>query len=244
MIPPKKSKSSKEEYEAEEINFFQQKLPGAPKIVHRDDHVVSRRDIDQDALKVLRRLQGYGYQAFLVGGGVRDLLIGKAPKDYDVCTDARPEDIRDLFRNSRIIGKRFKLAHVYFYGGKIIEVSTFRAANDSTSTLSSDNNYGDALSDALRRDLTINALFYNPEDFTIIDYVDGLKDLDKKIVRIIGDPDVRFTEDPVRIIRAARHAARAGFQIDKKTASSMRRNVELLNLVPSARLYEEIQKDF
>ncbi len=242
MLPPNKNKSIEEYVDTD--NSFHQKLPGSPKIVSRDDHVVSRRDIDQDALKVLRRLNGYGYQAFLVGGGVRDLLIGKEPKDFDVCTDAHPEEIRDLFRNSRIIGKRFKLVHVYFYGGKIIEVSTFRAANDSTSTLSSDNNYGDALSDALRRDLTINALFYSPEDFSIIDYVDGLKDLDKKVVRIIGDPDVRFTEDPVRIIRAARHAARANFQIEKKTASSMKKNIELLNLVPAARLYEEIQKDF
>jgi poly(A) polymerase len=220
-------------------------LPGNPRIIPRDEHEVSRRNIDMDALKVIRRLQSFGYQAFLVGGGVRDLLLNKVPKDFDVSTSASPEDIRDLFRNSRIIGRRFKLVHVYFKGGKIIEVSTFRAniESDAPETLAHDNTYGDAESDALRRDLTINGLFYNPEDFTVIDYVDGINDLDQKIVKIIGKPDLRFKEDPVRIIRAVRHAARIGFEIDSATAKSIKKNTELLSLVPTARLYEEVSKD-
>ena len=226
-------------------NELTQPLPGNPRIIPRDAHAVSRRNIDLDALKVIRRLQSFGYQAFLVGGGVRDLLLNKVPKDFDVSTSASPEDIRDLFRNSRIIGRRFKLVHVYFKGGKIIEVSTFRAnvESDAPETLAHDNTYGDAESDALRRDLTINGLFYNPEDFTVIDYVDGINDLDQKLVRIIGKPDLRFKEDPVRIIRAVRHAARIGFEIDPATAKSIKKNTELLSLVPTARLYEEVSKD-
>ncbi|HMO18644.1 MAG TPA: polynucleotide adenylyltransferase PcnB [Oligoflexia bacterium] len=221
-------------------------LPGKPGIITRDHHVISRRNIDQDALKVLKRLNGYGYQAFLVGGGVRDLLLGKGPKDFDIGTNAKPEEIRELFRNSRIIGRRFKLVHVYFKGGKIIEVATFRssASPDDPETLAHDNTYGDAESDALRRDLTINGLFYNAENFSVIDYVGGLSDLEKKVVRIIGDPDTRFTEDPVRILRAARHAARADFSVESRTSGSMRRNTHLIELVPSARLYEEFLKDF
>jgi len=223
-------------------------LPGKPILFPRDNHCISRKDIDQDALKVLRRLQSYGYQAFLVGGGVRDLLVGKKPKDFDICTDATPDDVRDLFRNSRIIGKRFKIAHVYFYGGKIIEVATFRAemeiVEQDSKTLPTDNTFGSAESDALRRDLTINALFYNAEDFSIIDYVGGMKDLQEKKIKIIGDPDERFTEDPVRIIRAARHAARLGFTIEKKTEQAMLRHVDKLKLVPTSRIYEELLKDF
>jgi poly(A) polymerase len=228
-------------------NETQEELPGKPEIIERDYHTVSRKNIDQDALKVLHRLTGYGYQAFLVGGGVRDLLLGKIPKDFDIGTSARPEEVRELFRNSRIIGRRFKLVHIYFRGGKIIEVSTFRAAvdseEDSTATLAHDNTYGDAETDALRRDLTINGLFYNADDFTVIDYVGGLSDLEKKVVRIIGDPDTRFTEDPVRIIRASRHAARADFSIESKTSAAMKRHVSLLHVVPSSRLYEEFLKD-
>ncbi len=239
-------KVEKEVKEEKEIDCDNDaKLPGDPKIILRDDHKVSRKNIDVDALKVIRRLQSFGYQAFLVGGGVRDLLLDKKPKDFDVSTSASPEDIRDLFRNSRIIGRRFKLVHVYFKGGKIIELSTFRATTDSEApeTLAHDNTYGDAESDALRRDLTINGLFYNPEDFTVIDYVGGMDDLAAKIVRIIGDPDVRFKEDPVRIIRAIRHSARIGFKIESNTKKSLVENAELLKLVPTSRLYEEVNKD-
>lgn len=222
-----------------------EELPGKPKIIARDNHTVSRKNIDMDALKVIRRLQSFGYQAFLVGGGVRDLLLGKDPKDFDVSTSASPEDIRDLFRNSRIIGRRFKLVHVYFKGGKIIEVSTFRAnvELENPETLAHDNTFGDAQSDALRRDLTINGLFYNPETFTVIDYVGGMDDLHAKIVRIIGKPDLRFKEDPVRIIRAVRHAARIGFEIEPQTLKSIKKNAGLLSLVPTSRLYEEVLKD-
>lgn len=221
-------------------------LPGKPKVILRDNHNISRKNIDVDALKVIRRLHSFGYQAFLVGGGVRDLLLGKVPKDFDVSTNASPDEVRDLFRNSRIIGRRFKIVHVFFKGGKIIEVSTFRANNESDDpeTLAHDNTFGDAQSDALRRDLTINGLFYNPEDFTVIDYVGGMEDLSSKTVRIIGKPDLRFKEDPVRIIRAVRHAARIGFSIDQATLKSLKKNADLLSLVPVARMYEEVIKDF
>lgn len=233
-------------FDSEEELVSLKRLPGSPLVVSRDKHTVSRRNIDQDAMKVLNRLNGHGYQAFLVGGGVRDLLLDKAPKDFDIGTSASPDEIRDLFRNSRIIGRRFKLVHVYFKGGKIIEVSTFRAATDASApeTLAQDNTYGDAESDALRRDLTINGLFYDAADFTVVDYVGGLVDLENRVVRIIGDPDVRFTEDPVRIIRAARHAARADFSIEKETSLGMKRHVGLIEKVPSSRLYEEVLKDF
>jgi poly(A) polymerase len=255
MIPKNKilEKEKRDSRQSEDENNtegegYKIQLPGSPKVFSRDNHCISRKDIDQDALKVLRRLHSYGYQAFLVGGGVRDLLVGKNPKDFDICTDATPEDIRELFRNSRVIGKRFKIAHVYFYGGKIIEVATFRAEiehdEDSKETLPTDNTFGTAETDAIRRDLTINALFYSSDDFSIIDYVGGMEDLKKKIVKIIGDPDERFIEDPVRIIRAARHAARLGFTIEKKTEQAMLRHASKLKLVPTSRIYEELLKDF
>lgn len=223
-------------------------LPGKPLVIKRDEHILSRRLIDPDAIKIMYRLINFGHQAFLVGGGVRDVLLGITPKDFDISTDAPPERIRQLFRNSRIIGRRFKINHIYFYGNKIIEVTTFRAPEevDKEDELPThrDNNYGDAESDAFRRDLTINALFYDLKTFSIIDYVGGLADLENKIVRLIGDPVQRIISDPVRMIRAVRHAARTDSKIEEKTYQAIVDNASLINNSSKARLYEELVRDF
>jgi poly(A) polymerase len=227
------------------------KLPGDPLIIPRTEHCISRKNIDPDALKVMRRLIRYGHKAYLVGGGVRDLLLGKQPKDFDVSTDARPEEVRTLFRNSRIIGRRFRLNHVYFRGNKIIELSTFRASSEDDETsvdgegkmLVSDNTFGDPQTDSVRRDLTINGLFYDLNSFSLIDYVGGIEDLNNKIIRIIGDPLTRFQEDPVRMIRAVRHAVRAGFRIEEVTYNCIVENRELLSLASSARVHDEFLKE-
>ena len=224
-------------------------LPGQPTIFSRDQHNISRKLIDPDALKVMYRLINHGYQAFLVGGGVRDLLLGKKPKDYDVSTDARPEEVRRLFRNCHIIGRRFKLAHVIFAGRKIVEVSTFRSTVEEqdeeaqNKPLRSDNTYGDPETDARRRDLTINGLFYDPHSFAVIDYVAGVPDLEDGVVRIIGDPDKRFTEDPVRMIRAIRHAARTGFAIESKTYAAILQHPERILLCAKPRVHEEFLRE-
>jgi poly(A) polymerase len=220
-----------------------------PEIYNRDEHQISRSNIDADALKIMYRLNQNGFNGYLVGGGVRDLLLGKIPKDFDIATDATPKQIKNIFRNSRIIGKRFKLIHVYFNDNKIIEVATFRSENDDigedeeTELLPKDNNYGDEQSDALRRDITINALFYDIKTFSVIDYVEGVKDLNNRIVRLIGEPNTRVQEDPVRMLRVARHAARAGFRIDERTEDALVKNSELLLQCPSMRIYEEVKKD-
>ena len=191
-----------------------------PRIIPRPEHTVSRRDIELEALKVLYRLLHAGYTAFLVGGGVRDLLLGKKPKDFDVVTDARPGELRKLFRNSRIIGKRFRVVQFFFRGGHIVEVSTFRRRSEfdevqeQDAPPAKDNTFGTPAEDAQRRDLTINALFYNIADFSLVDFVDGMEDLKAKRIRVIGDPAVRFVRDPVRMLRVLRHAARIGFSID------------------------------
>lgn len=224
-------------------------LPGSPRILPRAEHCISRKLIDPDALKVLYRLGRSGHQAFLVGGAVRDLLLGKHPKDYDISTDARPENVRQLFRNSRIIGRRFRMNQVYFHGGKIIEVSTFRASAEDVGgdsdpvTLSPDNTYGDPQTDAIRRDLTINGLFYDPQSYAVVDYVGGIDDLRAGIVRIIGEPSVRFQQDPVRMIRAVRHSARTGFRIDAQTLEAMKAQKGLIRLCPIARVHEELVRE-
>src|SRR4051794_8159775 len=179
--------------------------------------------VDPDAQKVVRRLTRHGFEAYLVGGGVRDLLLDRRPKDFDIATDARPEDVRSLFRNSRIIGRRFRLVHVLFGGGKVIEVATFRrtptldvdpleangsAVADVDLLIRSDNAFGEAHEDAVRRDFTINALFYDLERGQILDWVGGMRDIERRVVRTIGDPETRFREDPVRILRAIKFAAR------------------------------------
>jgi poly(A) polymerase len=192
-----------------------------PIVRPRSAHGISRDAIDPDALKVLYRLKSSGYRAYLVGGSVRDLLLGRKPKDFDIGTDARPEDMRSLFRNSRLVGRRFRLTHILFRGGKVIEVATFRRApelpdpSDASADLlvRSDNTYGTPEEDAIRRDFTVNGLFYDIADFSVIDYVGGLTDLEAGLIRTIGDPDVRFREDPVRMLRAVEFACRLSFAI-------------------------------
>ena len=194
----------------------------------------------------------HGYKAYLVGGSVRDLLLGKKPKDFDIATDATPRRVKALFRNCRIIGRRFKLAHIYFGTGKIFEVSTFRAAGQEVDAeqiderellITRDNVYGDEQSDALRRDITINALFYALRSFSVIDYIGGMDDLRAGIVRVIGEPIVRFAEDPVRMIRVVRHAVRAGFRIDDECREAILKQHALILSCSEVRLYEEFKKD-
>ncbi|MCB2193615.1 MAG: poly(A) polymerase [Deltaproteobacteria bacterium] len=216
-----------------------------PTIIPRPEHTISRRDIDNDALKVLYRLHSHGYLAYLVGGGVRDVLLGRKPKDFDVATNARPSEVRKLFRNSRIIGKRFRLIQVFFRGGKIIEVSTFRrpAEDDEAEVLSDNNTFGTPAEDALRRDLTINALFYNIADFSVVDYVDGLADLKAGRIRAVGNADVRFHRDPVRVLRAVRHAARTGFSLTRDTLKAVKSHRGDLCLCPTSRVRDELMRD-
>jgi poly(A) polymerase len=192
----------------------------APRIRPRSEHPISRKQIDPDALKVLYRLRTAGYRAHLVGGSVRDLLLSRTPKDFDIGTDAHPQAVRKLFRNCRLIGRRFRLAHILFSNGKVVEVATFRRRPDRVVDAEgrellqvSDNTFGTPREDALRRDFTINGLFYDISDFSIIDYVGGLEDLEAGLVRSIGDPDIRFQEDPVRMMRAVEFASRLGFAI-------------------------------
>ncbi|MDX1443670.1 MAG: polynucleotide adenylyltransferase PcnB [Gammaproteobacteria bacterium] len=222
-------------------------------IIERPDHNISRSRISPNALKVLYRLHNAGYQAFLVGGGVRDLLLGLEPKDFDIATDASPEQVNDLFRNARMIGRRFKLVHVRF-GREIIEVATFRAQQadedhpelslDDSGRILRDNVYGTLEEDAFRRDFTVNALYYNIADFSVVDHVAGVPDLDKGLLRLIGDPETRYREDPVRMLRAVRFAAKLGFRIEKTTAAPIAELAPLLRDIPPARLFEEILKLF
>ena len=284
----------------------------APRIIPRSDHNISRAHVSPNALRVLYRLRDAGYMAFLVGGCVRDLLIGIEPKDFDVATDALPEQVRKLFRNCRLIGRRFRLAHVFF-GREIIEVATFRAATapapgeepegedrdadeavleaaaldesdldeelqsgepdngassgaeagtagtdgaerlldesterlfDETGRILRDNIYGTIDADVWRRDLTANALYYNIADFSLWDYVGGFEDIAARKLKLIGDPDTRFREDPVRMLRTARFEAKLGFEIDAATAEPIARLRTLLRGVPPARLFDETLKLF
>jgi poly(A) polymerase len=212
-------------------------------ILRRSFHNISRKQFDEDALKVLYRLSRNGFKAYLVGGAVRDILLDKIPKDYDIATDARPGQIKKLFSNSFLIGRRFKLAHIKFKGGKIIEVATFRREPRDGSDEDIHNTFGTPEEDAFRRDITINALFYNIADFSIIDYVGGLSDIKKGIIRIIGDPDTRFQEDPVRILRVLRNSSRLCFRIHHETACKIFKNRHLLTSCSGSRMYEEICKD-
>ncbi len=216
-----------------------------PRIIARPEHNLSRKNVDPDALKVLYRLHNHGFLAYLVGGGVRDVLLGRVPKDYDVSTDAHPGQVRRLFRNSRIIGRRFRLVQVFFRGGKIIEVSTFRrpAEEESDEVLSANNTFGTPAQDALRRDLTINALFYNIADYSLVDYVDGLKDLRAGLIRAVGDPEVRFHRDPVRVLRAVRHAARTGFALTADTLAAVKTHRHELAVCPTSRIRDEFMRD-
>ena len=216
-----------------------------PRIIPRGEHNLSRQNIDPDALKVLYRLHRHGFMGLLVGGSVRDLLLGRQPKDFDVGTDAHPNDVHKLFRNSRVIGRRFRLVQVFFRRSKIIEVSTFRKAADpdSEEVLGSNNTFGTAAEDAMRRDLTINALFYNIADFSIVDYVGGMEDLMASRVRAVGDADIRFHRDPVRVLRAVRHAARIGFSLTGETDAAVRTHRAELALCPTSRIRDELMRD-
>ena len=237
-----------------------------PTIVSRSEHSISRASISNAALKTLYRLKDAGYQAFLVGGGVRDLLLGLEPKDFDIATNAHPEDLRRVFRNCRLIGRRFRLAHVH-WNGEIIEVATFRAAaapeetddehpaedlhaelrrpsaevriTDDAGRLLRDNVYGSIDDDVWRRDFTCNALYYNIADFSVWDYVGGVQDVRDRVLRLIGDPEQRYREDPVRLLRAVRFAGKLGFNIHPDTEAPMRELAPLLASVPPARLFDE-----
>ena len=260
--------------------------PLQPTIISRSEHCISRKWISPNAIRVLYRLKDAGKYAYLVGGGVRDLLLGREPKDFDIVTDATPGEIKKLFRNCRLIGRRFRLAHIHFYN-EIIEVATFRSNStgepDEEATVEfkaatlvalpnsgpgtngvsdlkrpkpplmlktvggmilRDNVFGSPEEDALRRDFTVNALFYNIADFSVIDYVGGMQDLRNGFIRIIGDPRVRFTEDPVRMVRAIRFAAGLGFEIEENTYHAMLELKEKVALASSARMYEEVLKLF
>jgi len=214
---------------------------------------VSRRNIDADALKVLRRLREHGWTAYLVGGGVRDLLLGLTPKDFDISTDAHPNQIKKLFRNCFLVGRRFRLAHIRFGRDKVIEASTFRRQPESVDDTAHpdadlyhhrDNTFGTPEEDARRRDFTINGLFYDPGDFRVIDHVGGLADLKKGIIRCIGDPNIRFREDPVRMLRAVRFASRLGFRIEGASFKAIKRHAKEMTKAAPARMIEEIYKLF
>jgi len=222
------------------------------RIVPRDQHTISRKDISPNALRVLYRLRDGGFAGYLVGGAVRDLLVGGHPKDFDVATDATPEQVKQLFRNCRLIGRRFRLAHVVF-GREIIEVATFRANVDDGSgdrelheggRLLRDNVYGSVEDDAVRRDFTCNALYYAIEDFSVRDYVGGFEDVQARSMKLIGDPEHRYREDPVRMLRAVRLAAKLGFEIDQASAEPIPRLAPLLSESAPARLFEELLKLF
>ena len=226
--------------------------PTAPKIIPRAAHNVSRNEISKSALKVLYRLHKAGYQSFLVGGCVRDALLGLHPKDFDVATNATPEEVRALFGNCRLIGRRFRLAHVRF-GREIIEVATFRAAanhahddhaHDEEGRIVRDNVYGSIDADVQRRDFTCNALYYNIADFSIWDYVGGVADIERRQLVLIGDPDKRMREDPVRMLRAVRFAAKLDFSIDADAEKAIAQDLPLLVNVPPARLFDEFLKLF
>jgi poly(A) polymerase len=216
----------------------------APRILSRSEHIVSRKNIDPDALKVLYRLKNNGFVAYLVGGGVRDLLLERQPKDFDIGTSAHPQQVRRLFRNCFIVGRRFRLAHVRF-GRKVVEVSTFRRAAEpeaDDTLIRRDNTFGTPEEDAFRRDFTVNALVYDIATFSVIDWVGGLEDLKARVIRTIGDPGVRLREDPVRMLRAVALAARLDFTIDRDTAEAVRAlRGEIVRSSP-ARILEEFYK--
>ncbi|HTD27989.1 MAG TPA: polynucleotide adenylyltransferase PcnB [Xanthomonadaceae bacterium] len=224
----------------------------APRIVSRDAHNISRKQISPSALRVLYKLNEAGFDAYLVGGAVRDLLVDGHPKDFDVATNATPEQVKALFRNCRLIGRRFRLAHVIF-GPEVIEVATFRANSDDGSgdrelheggRVLRDNVYGTIEDDAIRRDFTVNALYYGVRDFAVLDYVGGWEDVQHRTLRLIGDPEKRYREDPVRMLRGVRLAAKLGFSIEAATAAPIARLAPLLAEAPPARLFDEMLKLF
>ena len=225
-----------------------------PEVINKSQHSLQRSQFSRHAVSIVERLQGAGYQAYLVGGCVRDLLLGITPKDFDVATSATPEQVRAEFRNARIIGRRFKLVHIHF-GREIIEVATFRAhhseddqgdshrsSHNANGRILRDNVYGTLEDDAQRRDFTINALYYDPVSERILDYANGVHDIRNRLLRLIGNPTHRYQEDPVRMLRAVRFAAKLGMQISEETAEPIPRLATLINDVPPARLFEESLK--
>lgn len=231
------------------LEFIKDLLIATPIIYTRDQYTLAHVAISQAALEVLRQLQAAGFQAYLVGGSVRDLLLGREPKDFDVATDATPEQIKALFRRCRLIGRRFRLAHV-FIGRELIEVATFRGEHNQPAQqtdrgmLLRDNVYGTLAEDALRRDFTLNALYYNRVDGSLIDYVNGMQDLQVGMIRLIGHPEQRYREDPVRMLRAVRFAAKLDGQIEVATEAGLGTLGHLLAEVPAARLTDEVLKLF
>lgn len=225
-----------------------QSVDKEPRIIDESSHPIRQNLLDNDAVFVMRKLNKAGFSSYLVGGGVRDLYLGKTPKDFDISTDARPGQIRKLFPNSTTIGRRFRLVQIFLKSGKIIEVSTLRSLSEHDldgpeAVLAPNNTYGQLPEDAQRRDLTINGLFYELENNTIIDYVGGVEDLDKSIIRIIGEPEKRINRDPVRMMRALRHSSRTGFSIESKTWSAIRENHEKILYCPPSRIRDELFKD-
>ena len=230
---------------------FLRKRKKGPVVYARPDHCISRKNIDPDALKVLYRLDSLGYTAYLVGGGVRDLLMGRKPKDFDVGTSAKPNEVKRAFRNCFLIGRRFRLAHVRF-GDKVIETATFRQNSQTVGEIiehaadgpQEDNTFGTPETDAYRRDFTVNGLFYNIRDFSVIDWVGGVQDIRRKVIRAIGDPEIRFQEDPVRMMRAIKFSSRLGFKIERKTAAAMRRHHACILNASLPRVCEEVFRLF
>ncbi|MDG2089651.1 MAG: polynucleotide adenylyltransferase PcnB [Gammaproteobacteria bacterium] len=236
-----------------------------PIVIRRADHGISRKEISPSALKVLYKLNDAGFDAYMVGGGVRDLLVNLHPKDFDIATNASPEQVSKVFRNSRIIGRRFRIVHVHF-GREIIEVSTFRAQSSQSTKVSGnslarnvkhldsvqnqsgmllrDNVYGTIEEDAVRRDFTVNALYYTVQGFTVYDFCHGMEDIQNRILRIIGDAEQRYIEDPVRILRAIRLASKLNFTIEEKTEAPIKACASLLESTPPARLFDEFMKLF
>jgi poly(A) polymerase len=231
--------------------LFARLIPGKPateaRIYGPDQHPVRRNQISRGALEVTRKLQQAGFKAFVVGGAVRDLMLGIAPKDFDLATDATPEQVKPLFRRAFIIGRRFRLVHV-LAGPETVEVSTFRArqagedAADEHGRLLSDNVFGSQAEDAIRRDFTVNALYFDPATESVWDYVGGVADVKARRLRLIGDPVTRYREDPVRMLRAARLSAKLGLAIETKTAAPMTKLAPLIQNVPPARLFDEMEK--
>ncbi len=223
-----------------------------PKVIHQP---IPESDLDRDAVKIVQRLTRFEHSAYLVGGCVRDLLLDQKPKDFDIGTSATPRQIKRLFRNSRIIGRRFRLAHIYFQDGKVIEVATFRARNGDEGNgtdgaageekdllIRDDNLFGTPEEDALRRDFTINSLFYDLNNGTVLDHADGLGDLRRKLIRTIGDPQIRFLEDPIRILRAIKFAARLDFSIEQATLEALKKTRSEIPKAASPRIVEEINR--
>src|SRR5439155_2382611 len=231
--------------------FLARLIPGRPvtepRVFGPETHRVRRTQLSRGAIDVTRKLQQAGFNAFIVGGAVRDLLLGFQPKDFDLATDATPEEVKPLFRRAYIIGRRFRLVHVHV-GAEVLEVSTFRApqiaveSTDEHGRLLSDNVYGTQAEDAARRDFTINALYFDPISEEIWDYVGGVIDVRKRRLKLIGAPVTRFREDPVRMLRAIRLAAKVGLAIDPKTAAPIPKLASLMQNVPPARRFDEMQK--